>query len=163
MDEISSNSCSGSTVSTLQQYRSVPQINFPPPPMQSSSAYEYYANIVVPKRRLTFESLAPGPMNGYHDDLMHENRAIEYPQPETYYNQYVDNYGRRQMPCYECISECVEMQNSPVYYTATKSHDDYDIYSKRRHLSDRFGLSKKGLLQIDYSLSWMNLQQELTV
>lgn len=156
MDEMSSNSCSGSTVSTLQ-YRSIPQIHFPPPPMQSSSAYECYANVIVPKRRMPFENGAPGSLNEYHNETMHESLPIEQLQPEHYYDQYADQYGRRQsvsLPCYECI----EMQNMPVYYASSKVQDDYDIYSQRRHL-DRFGLSKKGLLQIDYSLSWMNLQR----
>lgn len=155
IEDMSSNSCSGSTLSTLQ-YRNGPQINFPPPPMQASSAYECYANVIVPKRRVPFENSAPGSLNGYHNELIHESLPIEYPQPE-YYDQYVDHYGRRQsvsLPCYECI----EMQNMPVYYAPSKVHDEYDIYSQRRNL-DRFGLSKKGLLQIDYSLSWMNLQR----
>lgn len=160
MDDMSSNSCSGSTVSTLQ-YRSLPQIQFPPPPMQSSSAYECYANVVVPKRRVPFDSMAAGQYQSVPNDAFHESLPMEYPQPEYYYDHYADPYApvqrRRQsasLPCYECI----EMQNMPVYYAPTKSRDEYDIYSQRRHL-ERFGLSKKGLLQIDYSVSWMNLQR----
>lgn len=161
MEEISSNSCSGS--STLH-YRSVPQIHFPPPPMQSSSAYECYANVIVPKRRVPFDALAPESIHAYHNNpnepIYDTRQPIEYPQPEYYYDQYADHYahGRRQsvsLPCYECI----EMQQTPVYYAPSQGRDDdYDIYSQRRHL-ERFGLSKKGLLQIDYSLSWMNLQR----
>lgn len=148
MEETSFNSCSATT----EQYRTIPQIHFPPPPMQSSSAYECYANVIIPKRRMPIESV--GHVAG---DIMHESLANEYPQSEIYYDHYIDNYGHRQsisLPCYECI----EMQNMPVYYKAGKSHDDYDIYSQRR-----FGLSKKGLLQIDYSLSWINLQRQLTI
>ncbi|XP_031630271.1 uncharacterized protein LOC116345215 [Contarinia nasturtii] len=143
MEDISSNSCSGSTVSTL---RSHPQIHFPPPPMQASSAYECYANVVVPKRRsIPFNNES---ISVYHDvlnDQLHETPPIQYPQPQYYYDQY-GGY------------ECIEMQNMPVYYAPSKFRDDYDIYNKRRHL-ERFGLSKKGLLQIDYSVSWMNLQR----
>lgn len=76
---------------------------------------------------------------------MHDTQQKEYPQPE--YGYYVQGRQSASLPCYECI----EMQNMPVY----------DIYSQRRHL-ERFGLSKKGLLQIDYSMSWMNLQQLIT-
>ncbi|XP_055314309.1 uncharacterized protein LOC129575234 [Sitodiplosis mosellana] len=161
MEEMSSNSCSGSSI---LQYRTVPQINFPPPPMQSSSAYECYANVIVPKRRSPFDTLAPESINGYHNnpnEPIYDTRQyqIEYPQPEYYYDQYANYvHGRRQsvsLPCYECI----EMQQMPVYYAPSQIRDDnYDIYSQRRHL-ERFGLSKKGLLQIDYSLSWMNLQR----
>lgn len=148
MEDMSSNSCSGSTVSTL---RSHPQIHFPPPPMQASSAYECYANVIVPRRRsVPFNE----PISAYHHDLLneqlHESLPIQYPQPQYYYDQYAPQYGGGY--------ECIEMQNMPVYYAPTKSHDDYDIYSRRRHL-ERFGLSKKGLLQIDYSVSWMNLQR----
>lgn len=152
MEEISSNSCSGSMESTLQQYRSIPQIQFPPPPMQSSSAYECYANVIIPKRCVPIENVAHGSLKGCHGDPMHEN-----PPTRVYYGQYIDDYEHRQsisLPCYECI----EMQNLPVYCTSSMNHDDYEIYSQRR-----FGLSKKGLLQIDYSLSWMNLQRQLTI
>lgn len=160
MEEMSSNSCSGSTVSTIQ-YRSMPHIHFPPPPMQSSSAYECYANVVIPKRRssrMPFDNMAPTVMHDYpnvsNDMLPIPPYTTEYPQPEHYYDHYTDGYGRRQstsLPCYECI----EMQNMPVYYAR---ENNYDVYEQRKHL-ERFGLSKKGLLQIDYSLSWMNLQR----
>lgn len=172
MDDISSNSCSGSTISTLQ-YRSLPQIQFPPPPIQASSAYECYANVVVPKRRAPYDQMAANQYQSVPSEVFHESLPMEYPQPEYYYDHYADPYApadpyvpadpyapdhrHRQsvsLPCYECI----EMQNMPVYYTPTKTNDEYDIYSQRRHL-ERFGLSKKGLLQIDYSLSWMNLQR----
>lgn len=175
MEEMSSNSCSGSTVSTIQ-YRSMPHIHFPPPPMQSSSAYECYANVVIPKRRssrVPYDNMAtaatsppppppataqPTSMHGYPhaaNDMLPNAYPMEYPQPEYYYDQYTDHYGRRQsvsLPCYECI----EMQNMPVY--CAPRENNYEIYDQRGHL-ERFGLSKKGLLQIDYSLSWMNLQR----
>lgn len=129
--------------------------------MQSSSAYECYANVVVPKRRVPFDSKAAGQYQSVPNDVFHESLPMEYPQPEYYYDHYADPYAPVQRhrqsashPCYECI----EMQNMPVYYAPTKSRDEYDIYSQRRHL-ERFGLSKKGLLQIDYSVSWMNLQR----
>lgn len=147
MEEISSNSCSGS--STLQ-HQTVPKINFPPPPMLSSSAYECYANVIVPKRRTPFD-MTSELINQYHNipsELMHDTQQNEYPHSE--YGNYVQERQSASLPCYECI----EMQNMPVY-------DIYDIYSQRRHL-ERFGLSKKGLLQIDYSLSWMNLQRLIT-
>lgn len=152
---MSSNSCSGSTVSTIQ-YRSMPHIQFPPPPLQSSSAYECYANVIIPKRRVPYDNMAPTSLHSYPNtpnELVPEPYPMEYPQPEYYYDQYTDQYGRRQsvsLPCYECI----EQQNMPVYY----ERDNYDVYDQRKHL-ERFGLSKKGLLQIDYSLSWMNLQR----
>lgn len=158
---MSSNSCSGSTVSTIQ-YRSMPHIHFPPPPMQSSSAYECYANVVIPKRRVPFDNMAPTtspPLHAYPNaptELLHDSYKSEYPQPEYYSDQYADGYlhDRRQsvsLPCYECI----EMQNTPLYHARD---NNYDVYDQRKHL-ERFGLSKKGLLQIDYSLSWMNLQR----
>lgn len=162
MEEISSNSC-GSSVSTIQ-YRSIPHIHFPPPPMQSSSAYECYANVIVPKRRASVDNMAPRSLSGYQNaptEVLYQSLPVEYPQPEYYYDQYAGQYvhGHRQsvsLPCYECI----EMQNMPLYYAPSKLRDDHDqdIYDQRRHL-ERFGLSKKGLLQIDYSLSWMNLQR----
>lgn len=175
MDEMSSNSCSGSSVSTIQ-YRSMPHIHFPPPPMQPSSAYECYANVIIPKRRVPFENMAPAagtpptaaaPSNVYQSN--HEmlsdayQHAIEYPQPEYYYDQYNDGvysaheHQRRQsvsLPCYECI----DMQNTtPLYYGGRENYEN--IYEQRKQHLERFGLSKKGLLQIDYSLSWMNLQR----
>lgn len=163
MDEMSSNSCSGSTVSTMQ-YRSMPHIHFPPPPMQPSSAYECYANVIIPKRRVPFDNMTPASASAATTSLhaypnlsseMHSSDAyqqpIEYPQPEYYYDQFDDRYSqydqRRQsvsLPCYECIDY---------------GRENYEnIYDQRKHL-ERFGLSKKGLLQIDYSLSWMNLQR----
>lgn len=175
MEEMSSNSCSGSTVSTIQ-YRSMPHIHFPPPPMQSSSAYECYANVVIPNRRssrVPYDNMATTAaeaaaasaqtqvtsMHGGYphvaNDMLPNAYPMEYPQPEYYYDQYTDHYGRRQsvsLPCYECI----EMQNMPVYYAPRENH--YEVYDQKKHL-ERFGLSKKGLLQIDYSLSWMNLQR----
>lgn len=163
MEDVSSNSCGGS--STLQ-YRSGPQIQFPPPPkMQFSSAYECYANVIVPKKRTAFDMTTES-LNGYHDIsiepiLKAQPEKIEYLQPhdQYFYDQYTDNSTQERqqsvnLPCYECI----EMQNMSLYYAPNKIRDDYDIYSQRRHL-ERFGLSKKGLLQIDYSLSWMNLQR----
>lgn len=174
MDEMSSNSCSGSTVSTIQ-YRSMPHIHFPPPPMQPSSAYECYANVIIPKRRVPFDNMAPAaavgaaPLHAYPNQLTNEMlsdayQPIEYPQPEYYYDQFNQDgsiqylpheHQRRQsvsLPCYECI----DMQNTPAYY----GRENYEnIYDQRKQHLERFGLSKKGLLQIDYSLNWMNLQR----
>lgn len=188
MDEMSSNSCSGSTVSTIQ-YRSMPHIHFPPPPMQPSSAYECYANVIIPKRRVPFDNMAPAnviPLHAYHptpnqisneilsdayqqqqqqqQQLQQQQHTIEYPQPEHYYDQFNDggylpheSHQRRQsvsLPCYECIDM---QQTTPLYYGGRENYEN--LYEQRKQHLERFGLSKKGLLQIDYSLSWMNLQR----
>lgn len=119
--------------------------------MLSSSAYECYANVIVPKRS-TPSNMTSELINQYHttpSELMHDTQQNEYPQPE--YEYYVKGRQSASLPCYECVEMQSEMQNMPVY----------DIYSQRRHL-ERFGLSKRGLLQIDYSLSWMNLQRFIT-
>lgn len=158
MDEMSSNSCSGSMVSTIQ-YRTMPHIHFPPPPMpQPSSAYECYANVIIPQRRVPFVDSSIAVKSTAATDA-YQTPSIEYPQPEYYYDQQFNDHGyspydqRRQsvnLPC-----ECIDMQAPPIYYGC----ENYEnVYDQRKHL-ERFGLSKKGLLQIDYSLSWMNLQR----
>lgn len=179
---MSSNSCSGSTVSTIQ-YRSMPHIHFPPPPMQPSSAYECYANVIIPKRRVPFDNMAPAnavataaaaaavaePLHAYQSNQISNEilcsdayQPIEYPQPEYYYDQFNDGYlqhehQRRQSVSLPCC-ECIDMQNTtPLYYGGRENYEN--LYEQRKQHLERFGLSKKGLLQIDYSLSWMNLQR----
>lgn len=184
-EETSSNSYSGSTVSTLQMKNGGPHINFPPPPLQPSSAYECYANIVVPSQSLSpngvpFEPMVHGPMNGLPyppPELIYESLPIEYSSHQYYYDPYSDQYTKRSRrpsvrdPCYECL----ELQNMPVYYAPSNLREQYDSMHSgsggsvgggisggvdyRGPQLERFGLSKKGLLQIDYSLSWSNLQR----
>lgn len=171
MDEMSSNSCSGSTVSTIQ-YRSMPHIHFPPPPMQPSSAYECYTNVIIPKRRVPFADgngmAAQSAAIPVHPMLTTDAyQPIEYPQPEYYYDQYSDHAyspyeqhinvsDQRRQSVSVNACDCIDMQNTPIYNYGCENFEN--IYDQRKHL-ERFGLSKKGLLQIDYSLSWMNLQR----
>lgn len=119
--------------------------------------------------------MGSGSMNGLHypsSELIYESLPIDYPssqQQQYYYDPYSEQYkppppARRRSirdPCYECL----EMQNMPLYYAPSNLREQYDSihseavdYQRGSHL-ERFGLSKKGLLQIDYSLSWSNLQR----
>lgn len=170
MEETSSNSYSGSTVSTLQM-KNDPHINFPPPPMHSSSAYECYNNVVIPSHSQNGQPLYETGFSYPSSELIYESLPIDYPAPpppqQIYYDPYnTDPYRRPRRrsihdPCYECL----EMQNMPVYYAPSNLREQYDSihsnavdYQRGPHL-ERFGLSKKGLLQIDYSVSWSNLQR----
>lgn len=67
VDEISTNS--GSALSTLRVHQN-PEINFPPPPLQPSSAYEYYANVHPTNEVWHYPS----------NELIYESLPIDYPQ-----------------------------------------------------------------------------------
>lgn len=67
VDENSTNS--GSALSTLRVHQN-PEINFPPPPLQPSSAYEYYANVHPTNEVLHYPS----------NELIYESLPIDYPQ-----------------------------------------------------------------------------------
>lgn len=140
--------------------------------MHPSSAYECYNSIVIPSQsqngQLSYDTGFSYPSS----ELIYESLPIDYPAPQPphqqiYYDPYsMDPYGRPHRrsirdPCYECL----EMQNMPVYYAPSNLREQYDSihsdavdYQRGPHL-ERFGLSKKGLLQIDYSVSWSNLQR----
>lgn len=148
-------SCSrGSTVSTLQLHtpgfgvqshhsivlpKPEPHIDFPapppPPPMHHcSSAYEYYTNVSVPSSSSHYDSR-----------------------------------------CYECVDEHIPLYatnpNTPTTRrqprrlrrsTSSSNIYDYHMDYEEPQYYERFGLSKKGLLQIDYSCNWNNLQRLIT-
>lgn len=163
-------SCSGSsTVSTLQLHtpgfgthsrrsivlpKPIPHIEFPapPPPVPASSAYECYANIGMNN----YESL---PSNNHFS-------LVDYTQ--YHYDQLplvhrpVHPHRHQHHRIREQCHECMELYNVPLYHSTKNSiRDDYNGYAtveQRRYL-ERFGLSKKGLLQIDYSFNWVNLQR----
>lgn len=62
--------------------------------------------------------------------------------------------------CYECLEQ---LQHMPLYQAPNSVRDSAAVADNVYAPYDqRFGLSKKGLLQIDYSLSWMNLQRLMT-
>lgn len=174
-------SCSGgSTVSTLQlhtpgfgvqSHRSIvlpkpmPHIEFPapPPPMSSlsyhdsspfqpSSAYEYYANVSIP----AYQSAAS--LASQHHHL---NNRRQRPIPQR----------RSSSQCYECIDDHMPLYGSTSMMAEKRMNRraSYSMYGStsggyatieqpNTHL-ERFGLSKKGLLQIDYSCNWNNLQR----
>lgn len=171
LEETSSNSYSGSTVSTLQM-KNDPHINFPPPPMHPSSAYECYNNIVLPSQSQNGQPLYDTGFSYPSSELIYESLPIDYypappPPQQIYYDPYsTDPYRRpRRHSIRDSCYECLEMQNMPVYYAPCNLREQYDSidsnavdYQRRPHL-ERFGLSKKGLLQIDYSVSWSNLQR----
>lgn len=130
--------------------------------MQSSSAYECYANVILPRRRKTLNGFAVGP-NAYHISAHNGHESLPT-EPEYIYDHYSDysalnSRQNNSLPCYECL----DVQNAPAstHYVPINDRSDYDINDQRRHL-EGFGLSKKGLLQIDYSLSWMNLQRVIS-
>lgn len=167
-------SCSGgSTVSTLQLHtpgfgthsrrsiimpKPIPHIEFPAPPppasMLASSAYECYANIGTNN----YESLPSNLNFPMIDYSQYHYDQLPYPQHQLYQDRIHQHRAVRN----ECL-ECMELYNMPVYYASKNLHrEEYDNYyatvDQRRYL-ERFGLSKKGLLQIDYSFNWKNLQR----
>lgn len=126
----------------------IPHIEFPAPPppfpelMQSnSSAYDCYASIPIPNYQST--------------------------------NNDYDLYSQRRISqCCECIDN-----NVPLYATEGVRGDDgkrnrrrssiyggYDDYATIQQpvYLERFALSKKGLLQIDYSCNWNHLQRMIS-
>lgn len=161
-------SCSGnSTVSTLQLHtpgfrvhtrsivmpKPMPHIEFPAPPppsslplppIQSASAYEYYANVSIPNYQ-SVSSLSPANNN---NNISHQHH-------------------RRNSRCYECIDEYAPLYaaTSSIADKRSQRRSTYSLYGggyakiePPNHL-EKFGLSKKGLLQIDYSCNWNNLQR----
>lgn len=151
-------SCSGgSTMSTLQLHtpgfgvqsrrsivlpKPMPHIEFPAPPppfpellTSSSSAYDCYASVPIP----AYQSPKAIPTSDYDSSRL-----------------------RRSSQCCDCIDD-----GMPLYATGKRnrrrssvygSYDDYATIQQPVYL-ERFALSKKGLLQIDYSCNWNHLQK----
>lgn len=61
----------------------------------------------------------------------------------------------------DCV-ECIQTENVPIYATNRRTRSLYEpTYVSAPYCSTpyHFGLDKKGLLQIDYSCNWNNLQR----
>lgn len=76
--------------------------------------------------------------------------SIEFPGPPSHdYHELPYEDYTTSTDCYECVSAL----NIPLYDTLKRESPSY--VSRNNH----FGLSKKGLLQIDYSCNWNNLDR----
>lgn len=104
---------------------------------------------------------------------------IEFPAPPPPPSSAYEYYTNVSVPsshydsrCYECVDE-----HMPLYATnptmarqkrrTGRSTSSSSIYGyvmevEEPQYFERFGLSKKGLLQIDYSCNWNNLQRMIT-
>lgn len=79
---------------------------------------------------------------------------LEFPAPPSYdycIPMSENNYCSLS-ECYDCLSE-----NIPLYASSTYRSGRSSFYKPHR-----FGLSKKGLLQIDYSCNWNDLDRLIT-
>lgn len=148
-------SCSrGSTVSTLQLHtpgfgvqshhqivlpKPEPHIEFPappPPPLpHHSSAYEYYTNVSAPSSSSQYDSRCY--------ECVDDPHMLYGTNPNTPKVQRRPQRRLRRSTSTSNLYEYFMDYEEPIYY-------------------ERFGLSKKGLLQIDYSCNWNNLQRMIT-
>lgn len=106
---------------------------------------------------------------------------IEFPAPppppssayEYYTNVSVPSSSHYDSRCYECVDEHVPLYatNNTIMprrrrrlrrSTSSNSLYGYVMEVDEPQYFERFGLSKKGLLQIDYSCNWNNLQRLIT-
>lgn len=152
------NSSCGSSVSTLQlhtpgfgvasgQRRMVlpkppPNLEFPGPP-----SYDYYE---LPASELHLQQQL---IQQQQQQLMSHHSGSGGGGSPT-----IDQHSYCSLnDCYECISN----SNIPLYDTLRmrkNSGGGCDVYDQQVQIN-HFGLSKKGLLQIDYSCNWNNLDR----
>lgn len=147
----SDSSCGSSTVSTLQLHtpgfgvrasgrrsivlpKPIPHIEFPPAP----PTHELYHPQISP---MSPSLSLPPPVSDGYDGQQYTHQPI-----------YDTSYGRS-TDCYECMYD-----QMPVYATNSASTMiRHGGAAERRYPPNNFGLSKRGLLQIDYSFNWNNL------
>lgn len=134
-------SSSGSTVSTLQ-------LHTPGFGVRASGR----RSIVLPKPEpiINFPP-APPPHEYYHHQLPLQQSSALDDNNESYCSL---------TECFECLND-----NVPVYATTnltTISRRGGCPSQPTRYPPNNFGLSKRGLLQIDYSFNWNNLYRFIT-
>lgn len=119
----------------------VPHIEFPAPPSTR------------PPTSNTFVSHEHQHHHQYNS--FDDTTTIAYPSLSTHMADgiYSSNYD-----CYECLM--MNENHIPLYVTKQHASSIENLY--QQYPPNNFGLSKKGLLQIDYSFNWNNLHRFMT-
>lgn len=117
----------------------IPHIEFPAPPISR------------PPTTNTFVSHEHNHHQHNQQYNSFDDASITYPSVSTHMTEGIYD-------CYECLM--VNENHIPLY--VTKQHESSIENLYQQYPRNNFGLSKKGLLQIDYSFNWNNLHRFMT-